>query len=226
MRNRIWEGMLRFWRADRGLSIILVLLVAIVFVLPVLLPPDSTGRFVRDLAFSALLIAGAVVATEWRWARVVVATLAIVALLVRWAAVAAPSDALVIGREASTLVMLLLFAMVVATRVYRSGPVTHHRIQGAVAVFMLLGLMWAGAYELLHLMRPEAFGGAVGDAPGSPTWIYYSFVTLTTMGYGDITPVHPVARSLAISEAFTGQLYLAITLARLVTLYVGARARE
>lgn len=226
MRNRIWEGMLWFWRADRGLSIILVLLVAIVFVLPVLLAPDSTGRFVRDLAFSALLIAGAVVATEWRWARVVVATLAIVALLVRWAAVAAPSDALVIGREASTLVMLLLFAMVVAARVYRSGPVTHHRIQGAVAVFMLLGLVWASAYELLHLMRPEAFSGAVGDAPGSPTWIYYSFVTLTTMGYGDITPVHPVARSLAISEAFTGQLYLAITLARLVTLYVGARAKE
>lgn len=226
MRNRIWEGMLRFWRADRGLSIILVLLVAIVFVLPVLLAPDSTGRFVRDLAFSALLIAGAVAATEWRWARVVVAALAIVALLVRWAAVAAPSDALVIWREASTLVMLLLFAMVVAARVYRRGPVTHHRIQGAVAVFMLLGLVWASAYELLHLMRPEAFSGAVGDAPGSPTWIYYSFVTLTTMGYGDITPVHPVARSLAISEAFTGQLYLAITLARLVTLYVGARAKE
>ena len=86
--------------------------------------------------------------------------------------------------------------------------------------------MWASAYELLHLMRPAAFSGAVGDAPGSQTWVYYSFVTLTTMGYGDITPVHAIARSLAISEALTGQLYVAITLARLVTLHVGARDKE
>ena len=223
MKNRIWNGMLRFWKADRGLSIILALLVLIVFVLPALMASDSTGRIANDLAFSVLLIAGAVAVSESRWVRVGVATLAVAALLVRWAAFAAASEALVIVREASTLVMLLLFAMIVVARVYRSGPVTHHRIQGAVAVFLLLGLVWAHAYELLHLMRPAAFSGAVGDAPGSQTWIYYSFVTLTTMGYGEITPVHRVARSLAISEAVTGQLYLAITLARLVSLYVGAR---
>jgi hypothetical protein len=223
MRPHIWERMLRFWEADRGFSIILALLVSIVFVLPSLRTPDSTEWLVKNLAFSALLIAGAFTVAESRWVRVGVAALAAAALLVRWVAVAVPSDGLVIGREASTLVMLLLFAMVVAARVYRSGPVTHHRIQGAVAVYLLLGLLWANAYELLYLARPAAFSGAVGNAPDSQTWIYYSFVTLTTMGYGEITPVHPIARSLAIAEAVTGQLYLAITLARLVSLYVGSR---
>jgi hypothetical protein len=226
MKHRIWEGMLRFWEADHGLSILLALLVAIVFVLPAVMVSDSTGRIASDLAFSALLVAGAITAAESRWVRVSVASLAGAAFLVRWAAFAEASEALIIVREASTLVVVLLFAMIVAARVFRSGPVTHHRIQGAVAVFLLLGLVWANAYQLLHLMRPAAFSGAVGDAPGSQTWIYYSFVTLTTMGYGEITPVHPVARSLAISEAVSGQLYLAIMLARLVSLYMGARDRN
>jgi len=102
--------------------------------------------------------------------------------------------------------------------VFRRGAVNQHRILGAVAVYLLIGLAWASAYELLHFVRPGAFGSALAAEPAPQTWIYYSFVTLTTMGYGDITPVHPVARSLAIAEALIGQLYLAITLARLVSL--------
>lgn len=210
--------MLRFWAEDRGLSIFLALLVIVIFVLPVLPMPGSVARFVGNLAFSALLVAGVVTAGQWRWMRVAV----VLALLVRWgAAVAHASDALAVMREVSTLIMLALFILVVAERAYRSGPVTQHRIKGAVAVYLLLGLVWANTYELLYLMRPEAFSGAVGGA-GPQTWIYYSFVTLTTMGYGDITPVHPIARSLAISEALTGQLYVATTLARLVALQVGS----
>ncbi|MDP2827118.1 MAG: potassium channel family protein [Sulfuricellaceae bacterium] len=213
--------MLRFWAEDRGLSIFLALLVMVIFLLPVLPMPGSVGRFVGNFTFSALLIAGAISSGQWRWMRVIV----VLALLVRWAAAALSSDALDVMREASTLIMFVLFAMVVAERAYRSGPVTSHRIKGAVAVFLLLGLVWAHAYELLHLLHPEAFSGAVGSA-GPQTWIYYSFVTLTTMGYGDITPVHPVARSLAISEALIGQLYVATTLARLVALQVGSGNKD
>ena len=218
--------MLRLWEADRGLSIILALLIFIVFVLPVLQTPDSTGRLMANLAFSALLVAGAFTAAESRGVRFAAVAFTVATLLVRWAAAVSPSGTLAIAREASTLAMLLLFAMVVAARSYRPGPVTHHRIQGAVAVLLLLGLVWASAYELLYLVRPAAFSGAVGVAPGLQTWIYYSFVTLTTMGYGDITPVHPIARSLAISEALTGQLYIAVTLARLMALHVGAGGKN
>lgn len=90
----------------------------------------------------------------------------------------------------------------------------------------MIGLIWAHAYELLYLIHPDAFSGAVGNAPGALTWIYYSFVTLTTMGYGDITPVHPIARSLAISEALAGQLYIAVTLARLMALHVSTGSKS
>ena len=226
MNNPIWKGMLRFWEADRGLSIILALLVIVVFVLPVALTADSTGRFTSNLAFSALLVAGAYTATGSRRVRLTVSMLTAAVLLLRWVAAAAPSDALAIAREATTLAMFLLFTLIVAARAYRSGPVTQHRILGAIAVLLLIGLVWAHAYELLHLVHPDAFSGAVGNAPGALTWIYYSFVTLTTMGYGDITPVHPIARSLAIFEALAGQLYIAVTLARLMSLYVGERDKD
>ena len=78
----------------------------------------------------------------------------------------------------------------------------------------------------LHLIHPDAFSGEVGNAPGALTWIYYSFVTLTTMGYGDITPVHPIARSLATSEALAGQLYIAVMLSRLMALHVSTDSKN
>jgi hypothetical protein len=95
-----------------------------------------------------------------------------------------------------------------------------------VAVCLLLGLQLGQAYAFLQQLYPDAFAGALGETLIPQTWIYYSFVTLTTVGYGDITPVHPVARSLAIAEALTGQLYLAITLAHLVALRVGMHEKR
>jgi hypothetical protein len=226
MKNRIGEGLLRFWAADRGLSLFLFLLIAVVFVLPVFSRLGPLGSLTGDIVLSALLVAGALTLPERRWLRWAVPPFAAIALLIRWVGVATDSTDLVAWRELSTLVTLILFAAVVAGQVYRSGPVTHHRILGAVAVYLLLGLTWANAYALLQNLRPDAFAGTLNEAFISQTWIYYSFVTLTTMGYGDITPVHPVARSLAIAEALTGQLYIAITLARLVALHVGTRGQR
>jgi Ion channel len=226
MKHRTGDALLRFWAADRGLSLFLVLLIAVVFVLPVFNRLGPMGSLAGDIVLSALLVAGALTLPERRWLRWVVPPFAAIALLIRWAGVAMDSTDLVAWRELSTLMTLILFSAVVVGQVYRSGPVTHHRILGAVAVYLLLGLTWANAYALLQNLRPDAFAGTLNEAFISQTWIYYSFVTLTTMGYGDITPVHPVARSLAIAEAVTGQLYIAITLARLVSLHVSTRAKS
>jgi hypothetical protein len=89
---------------------------------------------------------------------------------------------------------------------------------GGIAAYPLLGVAWAEAFALLEALRPGSFSGAVGLAEGGRGWFYFSFVTLTTVGYGDILPVHPAARSLAMLEAVTGPLYNAILLARLVPL--------
>jgi hypothetical protein len=219
MKSRTWKALLRFWAADRGLSIFLGLLILIIFVLPAFATPGLLSRLAGDVAFSLLLVAGAVAMPEYRWMRFVVPPMVALALVVRWASIARLQRIRGMARD-------FLARHPAAVRYHRGitslppRPVTRERIQGSVAVYLLLGLTWASAYELLHILRPEAWTGAASEAPISQTWIYYSFVTLTTMGYGDITPVHPVARSLAILEAVTGQLYLAITLARLVALHI------
>lgn len=226
MRRRIGDGLLRFWAADRGLSLFLALLIAVVLVLPAFGRPGPLGSLAGDITFSALLVAGALALPERRWLRWSVPPVAAVALLIRWAGTAVATGDFTLWRELSTLVTLVLFTAVVLGQVYRNGPVTHHRTLGAVSAYLLLGLIWASAYALLYQLHPDAFAGKLGEMPITQTWIYYSFVTLTTAGYGDITPVHPVARSLAIAESLVGQLYIAITLARLVALQVGTHGKR
>ena len=125
---------------------------------------------------------------------------------------------------AAGLVSVAAMALVVLGQTFRAGPVNVHRIQGAVAAYLLLGLAWALAYELVALLATGAFSGTGLGEGERPQFVYFSFVTLTTVGYGDVTPVHPVARSLAVAEALTGQLYPAILLARLVSLATGSRS--
>jgi hypothetical protein len=221
----LWRQLLRFWEGDRSLAVILGLLLILLFVWPALVTPAQSVDYLRDIAFSALLLAGATTAMKFSWLRLVVAVILGVALVVRWAAVAWPSEALLVGREASTLLLLSLFCLIVGARVYRDGPVTSHRIMGAVAVYLLLGLGWEQGYELLYMLRPESFAGVDANA-GPDDWIYFSFVTLTTVGYGDITPVSPLARTLAIFEALTGQIYLVVMLARLVALQIATPASD
>ena len=122
---------------------------------------------------------------------------------------------------ATEALVCVLLAIVVLTTVLRAGTFTRRQIQGGIAAYLLLGLAWAAAYEWLSLHDPGAFTGA-GNG-GGHQWTYYSLVTLTTMGYGDILPVHPAARSLAVAEALTGQLYVAILISRLVALELQAR---
>ena len=211
----------RFWTDDRGLSIFLAALVAII-VVPALGPVGLPGRFLGDALVSLMLVSGAAAVADRSRTMLIVSVITVPALLVRWTSWLFPTADLAVWREISTLATLVVLCCVVLALVLRRGPITARRIQGAIAVYLLLGFIWAQAYELVTLWHPGAFTGAV-DGSGSLPWTYYSFVTLTTMGYGDIMPVHPLARAVAVLEALTGQLYLAIMLARLVSLELQSR---
>ena len=113
---------------------------------------------------------------------------------------------------------MVLLAAMVGFRVFAPGRITTDRIMGAVALYLLFGVVWGNAYEIVALADPAAFNAAPDPGRGIERWFYFSFVTLTTVGYGDVTPVSRAARVLAIGEALVGQLYPAIILARLVTL--------
>lgn len=220
-----WDALVRFWQREESLSVLLGLIVVFTFVLPPLVPQERLGGPVSDVVFTFLLVAGvATVMRQGRWTVRAVVAVGLAAVTVRWAVRLEPSGAYAAWSAATTAVALVLLSMVVLTMVLRPGTVTGRRIQGAVAAYLLLGLAWAAAYALVAQVEPAAFRGA--DASRGAQWIYYSLITLTTTGYGDITPVHPVAQSLAGAEAFTGQVYVGVLIARLVALELQSRSAK
>jgi Ion channel len=124
------------------------------------------------------------------------------------------------------LIMGITLACVVAPAVFASGRVTYHHFMGAVLLYLTIAVTFVALFTFVGSLVPKAFSGlSIEDSPAlASNLIYFSFVTLTTTGYGDIFPVHPVARSLCNLESIFGQLYPATLLARLVTLELAGRA--
>ena len=103
-----------------------------------------------------------------------------------------------------------------------------NRLFGAVCVYLMIGVLWALMYGVLQTLDMDAFAGTLNDATGERggDLIYYSFVTLTTLGYGDILPISITARTLAYSEAVIGVFYVAMLVAALVGSYAASDKRS
>jgi voltage-gated potassium channel len=131
-----------------------------------------------------------------------------------------------VGFDKFYLLRLLSFfiftAVKTAKQVLFTGEIDGNKILGAVCLYLLLGLIWAVTYTLLQLEFPNSFQVMHGNSQWFtlfPDFIYFSFFTITTLGFGDISPTLPVARFLVYLEAIIGQFYLAI----LVDSLVGSR---
>jgi len=110
-------------------------------------------------------------------------------------------------------------------RIFSETTVTADTIQGGIAIYFLSGLLWAFFYETLLLFNPDAILFSNQVLGKFSDLIYFSFVTITTLGYGDITPVSRMAKNLALLEAVWGQTYLAVLVARLVGLHLSRSGR-
>ena len=181
----------QIWSKEWGLTAFLVLLIVLLFIVAPIVHLGVVGRQVMSVFFSFLLISGVAAVPEGRALTVLATSLVVFTIGLRWMAHLTSSPAIETASAYSTIVCIGVLAGVVMVQVFGKGPITGHRIQGAIAVYLLLGLMWAFAYHLVLLQNPGAFQPAIlGERPDSvmPNLFYFSFVTLTTVGYGDITP--------------------------------------
>jgi hypothetical protein len=111
--------------------------------------------------------------------------------------------------------------------IYTQKEVTRDLIAGAAIVYLLMALAWSSIFGVLESLSPGSFSiPEIEGVPVSRSFLYYSFVTITTLGYGDITPVTSLARSLCILEAVIGQLYLVVQVAWLVGVHVSQSMRK
>jgi voltage-gated potassium channel Kch len=209
-----------FWATEFGLSVFTGLLVVEVFVVSPLATLGVLGTGLIDVVFTLLLLCGVLALHPGRILRVLVVIFVGTAIGLRWMAVWQPVAWIVGVGSLLAVVTFGCFAAIVLTRVFETGPVTRHRIHGAVCAYLLFGLTWAAAYACVAEAFPQAFNVASGAALADnliSRFVYFSFVTLTTVGYGDITAVHPLARTLVVAEALTGQLFPAIIIGGLVS---------
>jgi hypothetical protein len=208
------------WQTQANLSVFLAMVVLIGFVLPAVGFESGDLRLYSNVSFSFLLISGVAIAWGRRVLFLPAAALAVVTLLVRWVALAKATPAWDLRSDYWSLAAIILIAVVLLDQVFREGPVRSARVQGAIAVYLLFGVAWAHAYRIAETHHPGSFHHAAGELATIGDWIYYSFVTLTTVGYGDITPATAITRNLSIGEALAGQLFLAVLIARLVAMEV------
>ena len=168
-------------------------------------------------------ILSGVVGGHWR----ILATLGALCLMLRGISAAFGNPVVLSASEAIWAVAGLLACIATLHFVLRKGAVDSERIYAALSVYLLAGLVFGVAYHVMEAtwpgsLRVTSAGGASVAAGGLKNGIYFSFVTLATLGYGDVVPASPLARSLAIFEAVGAQLYLAVLIARLVSLQVGS----
>ena len=218
--------MRRSWQSEANLSVFLCLLILLAFVIPSMGFEKHNIALYGDMAFSVESVVGAAIAWGNRRLFALTSLVAIVAIALRWATWWKPTHTLILWSVSAGLAAILTITVVLLWQVFRSGPVTVMRIQGAIAAYLCLGFAWAHAYHIAELADPGAFNTAGTDVSVVIHWINYSFGMLTTIGYTGIVPIDSVAHTLCSAEAVTGQLYLAVLVARLVSMHVSAEEQS
>lgn len=208
--------------SDHGLAALLFFLVLYGFIIYPLAGQAGKTNTIAASSFSIVLLLGVLATTQHKGARMGMVALAGIALTSHWLHFLIHEHVVQVISAAAAALFFGFLSILIMTSVFRSGGITIYRVYGAIAVYVLLGILWGEFYTLIYLFEPSAFYFSTATQSSEPPiseLIYFSFTTLTTLGVGDIVAVHPVARSLATLEALVGQLYPAVLLARLVTLY-------
>jgi len=221
--------------------LLLLLALLLLMVLDPLLACLHLGRKLFDLLFCVVLLATVFAVSQHKRPFLAALLLALPALSVTWIVYGfSPSSsagaAIIVVRHLLSMLFLAFTAGVILYDVLQGENIDGDKICGAICVYLLIGLAWGILYSLCDRLYDDAFSmspalvaEAVEDeSSGEPpvsVYVYYSFVTLTTLGYGDVSPLPAPVRTFAWLEAVVGQLYIAVLVARLVGLHIAQSRR-
>jgi voltage-gated potassium channel len=192
-----------------------------------ILAPLSTGSQWQRLVYLGLTLAVLVAGIRLSWfvprtrlATLLLAVPAIVAAALNASASKSPWEAFLLAFAASFLILMTVRLL---RKIVNDTVVTADTLYGAACIYLLIGITWALVYFVISRLEPGAFYvNATRSADligGWPSYVYFSFVTLSTVGYGDITPATQLVRSVVILQVITGVFYVAVLIGRLVDLY-------
>lgn len=217
------ENMLGVFGHGRHLALLISLL--LLFLLSPFAAAARYGTLVINTAGVIVLLCGIYAMREQRRLFVVALIGSVAAGATNLLMVVFQSEWIAIAWDGFTLLLLGLFSVGILEDVLRRGQISADKICGAICVYLLIGFAWAFGYGIIELINPGSFSGLTEiDASNHVGLVmqmrYFSFATLTTLGFGDILPRSSGARTLATLEAMTGQIYLTVLIARLVGLHI------
>jgi voltage-gated potassium channel len=202
---------------------LLIFLLGVPIAIDLHLLPDE---IIRAISFSALLAIGLWSLRSSGRAFSAAVAFVVIGIVLNMLFALYKQQILQIVSMIAMLAFLFLATGTAMKQIATEDNISGNRIVGAICVYLMLGVIWALSYRLVEAAIPGSFGGLsefTESASWSPDWVYFSFVTLTTLGYGDVLPLTYFARMLAIFESIVGQFYLAILVAGLVGAYLSGK---
>ena len=185
------------------------------------------ARILLQILDSAILVTAIYAVSQNRKLLIFGILLLLPAMIGGWSLHVIEIPALELMARSFSALFFAFAATVMMLNVFSEEEVTVDTISGAICVYLMMGLTWAFIYSVIEFLAPGSF--TINKVPLSlggdryyeiPLFLYYSFVTLTTLGYGDITPLTPPARAFSYVEAIIGQIFVAVLIARLVGLHI------
>ena len=176
---------------------------------------------VIDLLFTAVLLFGVISVTYRKYAVAIALCLIIPVISISWANRITPVPGLLLFSDFLAVLFFLFLTLAILSHIFKQDEITREVIYGSMVAYLLIGIMWAFVYKIIETLHPGSFNlPPFTDSDIRSAMFYYSFTTLTTLGYGDVTPLSGPAKSLATVEAVTGQMYIAVLIARLVGTHI------
>jgi hypothetical protein len=203
-------------------TFLLLALIALILIYPYCKDEGMVGRVILGLLYSSVLIGGAYATARSREGLLIGGALATIGIGLQWTALL--TGQLVFFRLTALVFMISmsLAIFLVLRYLLMKGPITADKLHGALAAYIMIAMFWAFIYTLLESLKSGSFSLGSGNPTGTDIFyhlLYFSFTTLTTVGYGDITPVSDQARSLVMVEQLMGVFFVAVLIARLAGLY-------
>ena len=221
--KRAWHSQPGMWRFSTAR--LLVALILLIIMTP-FFEEFAQGDLIEALMITLVLVAAVIAIGGKRSELIAGALLLVPAIVGKWLSYAYPQTFPPYFFFGFGIAFMGLVVFKLLGYVLRSIQIDTEVLCAAISVYLLLGLIWALAYALLAQLSPGSFAFAANPHSSGRmdrfNAFYFSFVTLSTVGFGDVTPVSKVARTFAVMEAVTGTFYMAILIARLVAMYVPA----
>lgn len=215
--------------------VLLIFMTLFLIALPVLSRVSQTSdqsavSIFSRLFFVGMLIASVFAVAETRKSMMIALALALPTVSLQLGPLLYDAEVITIVGQVFGIIFLLYVVFVLLRVVFKINVVTVDTICASICVYLLLGIMCSLGYSLLEITQPGSFRLSAANESVEPSMrflgthseipIYYSFITMTTLGYGDIVPTNPASRMLSVLQALTGQLYLVVLVARLVGLQI------